>query len=391
MSRKTLPEQFKYNTAVSLIVCLFVLLWLPTLDLFFHLDRSPMPNENRALASFPVLKANIASIHDFPAGLEAYFRDHFGFRNRLIRWERRWKHDLFRESASADVITGQDGWLYFSGEYMMENFQGLRKFSPEVLQGWQALLEKRRDWLAARGIKYLFVIPPDKQSVYPEFLPDWLANRGAPNKLDQFVAHMKAHSTVEVLDLRPVLLEGKKSAATYLQTDTHWNAYGGFLTYQALVRALARQLPDLHEPLPLSAFEQHPIAHETGDLGKMLGQVSHLVESNGVAIVPRAPLGKPAFKLAPERFPKKWRPKTEPALTEYDAPTPKAMLFRDSFAGSWTWYLGYHFHEVLYIWQYEWDANLIEREKPTVVIDEMLERFLNNEEFLTLMQKAALP
>lgn len=391
MNKKPLPEQFRRNTAVALIACLFVFLWLPTLDLFFHLDRSPMPNENRALARFPELAATTASVHDFPAGLEAYFRDHFGFRNRLIRWERRWKHDLFKESATPDVITGQAGWLYFSGDYMMETFQGLRKFSPVVLQGWQALLEKRRDWLAQRGIKYLFVIPPDKQSIHPEFLPAWLAQRGASNKLDQFLAHMKAHSTVEVLDLRPVLLEGKKSACTYLQTDTHWNSYGGFLTYQALVRALAKQLPGLGEPLPLTAFDQHPSHLEPGDLAKMLGQVSQIVESNAVTLIPRPPLGKPILKSAPDRLPKKWRSKTEPAVTEYAAPTPKAVIFRDSFAGSWTWFLGYHFHEVVYIWQYEWDAAFIEREKPAVVIDEMLERFLNNEAFLSLMQKEVLP
>ena len=78
-------------------------------------------------------------------------------------------------------------------------------------------------------------------------------------------------------------------------------------------------------------------------------------------------------------------------MTEYAAPVSKAIIFRDSFAGSWTWYLGYHFHEVLYIWQYDWDAALIEREKPVVVIDEILERFFNKDENFKLMQKEVLP
>ena len=90
-------------------------------------------------------------------------------------------------------------------------------------------------------------------------------------------------------------------------------------------------------------------------------------------------------------MPKKWRPKTEPAITTYNAPLPKAIIFRDSFASSWTWFLCYHFHEVVYIWQYNWDAAFLEREKPTVVIDEMLERFMNNDEFLRQMEKDELP
>ena len=175
------PEQVKLRMAVVLMLCFGVLLWLPTLDFFFGLDQTQKPDENRAIAKLPVLPASLAGLHDFPAGLDAYFRDHFGFRNRLIRWERRWKHDLFKESASPDVIMGRNGWLFFSGDYMMEHFEGLRVFPAEELRNWQTLLEKRRDWLARRGIKYLFVITPDKQSIYPELLPEWLAGLRSTN------------------------------------------------------------------------------------------------------------------------------------------------------------------------------------------------------------------
>jgi len=391
MNKKTLPEQFRRNTAVAMIVCLFVLLWLPTLDLLFHLDHSPMPNENRALGKFPVLEATEKSVQDFPAGLEAYFRDHFGFRNRLIRLGSRWKHDLFKESDTADGLAGQAGWLFFSGDYMMEDFQGLKKFSPQVLQEWQTLLEKRRDWLAQRGISYLFVIPPDKHSIYPEFLPNWLAQRKASSKLDQFLAYMKAHSKVAVLDLRPVLLEGKKSSCTYLQTDTHWNSFGAFLGYQALVQALRLQMPDLREPLPLTDFVQHPTHQDAGDVAKLLGQQSQVVESNAVVMSPRPPLGRPAVIPADDRLPKKWKPLNNPVATQYSDATGKAVVFHDSFACAWYPFLGYHFQEVVYIWQYEWDAAFLKREKPTVVIDEILERLFDKTDPAELLQKDALP
>ena len=391
MSAKPLEEQFRRNTAVSLTAIFFVLLWLPTLDLFFHMDKAPTPNENRAMAVFPAFSASLESIRNFPGGLEAYFRDHFGFRNRLIRCERRWKHDLFQEQASSDVIAGRAGWYFFSGDYSMDDFQGLKPFTQETLQRWKALLEKRRDWLAKRGIKYLFVVPPDKHTIYPEFLPSWLSNRGATTRLDQFMDYMTAHSTVEVLDLRPALREEKKNGFVYLQTDTHWNGLGGFITYQRLVRALTNQIPELGGPLPLSDFKVEPTKQAPGDLAKLLGLTASIIESNGITTIPIPPLKAPILKSVPERFPKKWRPRTEPAVTEYDAPLPKAILFRDSFAGSWTWLLGYHFHEVLYIWQYNWDAAFLEREKPTVVIDEMLERFMNNDEFLKQMEADDLP
>lgn len=391
MSIKPLSEQFQHNTAVALIVCFLVLLWLPTLDFFFGLDRTPQPNENRALTRFPVLPDSLAAAHDFPTSLEMYFRDHFGFRNRLIRWERRWKHDLFKESASPDVIMGRNGWLFFSGDYMMEHFEGLRVFPAEELRNWQTLLEKRRDWLARRGIKYLFVITPDKQSIYPELLPEWLAGLRSTNKLDQFVAHMKAHSTVEVLDLRPALLEAKRSALTYLQTDTHWNTYGGFVAYQALVNALRRQLPGLPEPLPLTDFNRRPTERTGGDLTRMMGQPNLPRDTNAILFSLRTPRPKLTVVDASDRLPsKKRRPLTEPQSTRYEGVTGKAIVFHDSFACTWYPFLGYHFQEVVYIWQYEWEAAFIEREKPAVVIDEMLERLFLKADPVELLEKDAL-
>jgi alginate O-acetyltransferase complex protein AlgJ len=53
------------------------------------------------------------------------------------------------------------------------------------------------------------------------------------------------------------------------------------------------------------------------------------------------------------------------------------VMFRDSFATYLIPFLGYHFQRSVYIWQRPWDLALIEREKPDVVIDEMLERYLD--------------
>jgi len=127
--------------------------------------------------------------------------------------------------------------------------------------------------LAARGIKYLFVIPPDKHSIYPENLPAWLIGSrpvGCRSKLDQLVDYMRKHSTVEVLDLRPALLAGKKTAPTYLQQDSHWNWYGGFIGCQEVIKALARQTPQL-PPLQLEDFDWSNAPAAGGDLARILG------------------------------------------------------------------------------------------------------------------------
>jgi alginate O-acetyltransferase complex protein AlgJ len=377
------------NMALLQAALFLTALWLPTLDSFFDLDKAPWLNEKRTPATFPEIAPNSKSLLALPAGLEAYYNDHFGFRRRLIRWEQHWKQDVFKESSRPDVMVGRDGWLFFTATRMIEHYRGVDTFTPDELQSWRSLLEKRRDWLNQRGIKYLFVITPDKHSIYPEYLPTWMPKKGPETKLDQFLAYMKAHSTVDVLDLRPALLEAKKTARTYLYTDTHWNSYGGFIGYQSVMRSLTRQLPELGGPLLFEAFELTPFQETGGDLSTMLGQET--AEREGSQLTARPPLHFPVAKEDINIYNKQWYNNSVPVYTENPSGKFKLLMFRDSFSCAWVPYLGYHFKRAVYIWQYNWNIPVIEKEKPDVVVDEFLERLFNVADTKKLMKDDGLP
>lgn len=335
-----------------------------------------MPDENRLPAKFPVFNERLEGLRDFVAGLESYYNDHFGFRKRLIRWNNHWKHELFLESSLPAVLTGRDGWLYYSGDGMIENHLGTSPFQPDELRQWQSLLETRRDWLARRGIRYLFVIAPNKESIYPEFLPAWMAEAHSVSKLDQFFDYMKTNSTVEVVDLRLVLRVAKKTRRVYLKTDTHWNTDGAFVTHQELMRALSRQLP-VPAPLSPSSFkETFTDWKKGGDLARMLGQERTLIEQDAPSFTPLPPLQPLQTNQAPLLLPSKKWDIAGPVFTENPNQTNTAIVFRDSFSTSWIPFLGYYFGKVTYLWEETWEPAFIEKEKPTVVIDEVLERFI---------------
>ncbi|EEF58251.1 alginate O-acetyltransferase AlgX-related protein [Pedosphaera parvula] len=389
MTKSTLEKISK--TTQWVIIALFIgLLWLPALDSYFHLDRAPIPNEKRAPASFPSFNASLDGIRNFISGLDAYYNDHFGFRKQLVKWDRRWRRDWFKESSLADVVIGRDGWLYYSGERMIENFRGMSQFEPKELKDWQTLLESRRDWLAKRGIRYIFVVTPNKESVYPEALPGWMTKVRPATKLDQFLAYMKANSTVEVVDLRPCLLEAKKNCPVYQFTDTHWNFYGGFVAHQELIRALSHQMPRL-EPLSYDQFKKHTEDQPGGDLAVMLGQEKTMLEKDFPTLLPNPELPRLKIDTDLQLIPnKKWPKLTDPTITTNSKGTGKAIVFRDSFSGSWIPFLGYYFNQVFYLWEYHWEPAFIEQEKPEVVIDEMLERFLYKENATKLKNLDAL-
>ena len=375
---------------LCLILAFFALLWLPTLDSIFHLDHAPTPNEKRSPNTFPRWSAPEVSLKAYLAGIEAWFNDHFGFRKRLVRLHSKWKRDLFKDSSLADVIVGRDGWLFYGGGRMIDNHRGTSLFSTNNLRAWQELLEARRDWLARRGIRYLFVVAPNKESIYPEQLPDWLATPGPTRKLDQFLSHMRTRSTVEVLDLRPALLEAKLAGRAYLLTDSHWNARGAFAGYQAVLRAIGRQLPGL-EPLPLEAFEQSTTDGKSGDLANMLGQEQSIKERGVIRLVPKPPVEPIDVKDDNTLDPRSFTSERWPRSTERTGPLPRVVFFRDSFASALQRFLGHHFSRALYVWQPHWNAALIEGERPDIVVDEMLERYFNERDPRELRREDALP
>jgi alginate O-acetyltransferase complex protein AlgJ len=200
---------------------------------------------------------------------------------------------------------------------------------------------------------------------------------------------MKAHSTVDVLDLRPALLEAKNTARTYLYTDTHWNSYGGFIGYQSVMHSLTRQLPELEGPLPLEAFEFTPFQASGGDLSTMLGQ--DMAEREGFQLTARPPLQFPSAREDINIYPKQWPKYMGPFYTENPSGKYRLLMFHDSFSNSWIPFLGYHFKRVVYIWSYGWNIPVIEKEAPDVVVDEILERSFNEADPKQLLKEDGLP
>ena len=257
---------------------------------------------------------------------------------------------------------------------------------------WQKLLEKRRDWLAARGIQYLFIVAPDKHDIYPEMLPGWLqaaAPAGRETKLDQFLSYMKEHSTVPVLDLRPPLVAAKKIAPTYLQNDTHWNSFGGFVAGQEVVKFLGEKIPGL-PPLRLEDFTWTNAPFTGGDVARQAGREP--AEKNYFVFSPKPGVASPKLHTD-TRIVSTWGPRNEAVISEGAAPlTVGAVIFHDSFAAPWVQFFGHSFQRVVFLNEKrEFNTQLITDSHPQVVITEMLERFFNTYEPAEFLARDALP
>ena len=59
----------------------------------------------------------------------------------------------------------------------------------------------RKKWLNERGISYYLIIAPNKQSIYPEFLPDYFHRGNITTQLDQLTELFAQDTSFHFLDL----------------------------------------------------------------------------------------------------------------------------------------------------------------------------------------------
>ena len=368
-------RRLRLLTDVVLIIGFLAAIALPLADVMLGLDPTPALTEKRSLAPPPKLRPGEMVTVSYVGALESWWNDNFGFRRVLVRQYSRLQL-AFGLSPTKSVIVGKAGWLYFAEDDALAAYRAVRPFKADDIARWQRRMEARRDWLAARGIRFLVVIAPNKETVYPEFMPDTLNRVGRVSRLDQLLAHMRERSTVAILDLRPALVAAKETGIVYLRTDTHWNERGSLLASSEIVGRLGAWFPRLRPPVE-SAFE--PLTHDgwSGDLVAMLSLEGRLGEPRLELRPLQARLARPAAVEVPQAGPQQIVSATETG----DRFLPRAVMFHDSFGRRLQPFLSEHFARIVYSsgpsdWRRNFDPRLVERERPQVVIQEIVERLL---------------
>lgn len=370
MSAPARQTQMDSPGALAVVALFVVIITVPGLGLAVGLDRTAVSeSEMRELAPWPTWSWAPAAMATWPDSFQKYFEDHFALRTRLIDWRSSLLWNGLRTSASDTVIAGRQGWLFYAADGGIDDWTQVDPFTPDQLEVWRETLVRRRAFLARRAIPFLFVIAPDKQMIYPEYMPASLRRMRDDYRADQLIAYMRQTTPdFQVLDLRAPLIGAKPTGRLYHRYDTHWNDRGGLVAYQALAQALTQWFPSLH-PLQRGDFDTDPSV-PSGDKTTMLG----LTDAGKVAMPGLVLRRGEGFTVVEPQHPD---PYGEVGLlvTEHtDRSLPRAVVFRDSFAGRLIPFLSEHFSRASYLWQNEFDFDAIQREQPDIVIQEFVAR-----------------
>lgn len=364
------PARARQDGLLSIAFLAFVL--LPGLANTLHFDRSSGSTTGGPPTPFPALERSWASLRGYGGRVQDYLQENFGFRKQLIRGHALLTAQVLHTSPSPTVLWGREGWLYYAGDGGAEDIIAKTPFSEAELTVWRTTLIHNRDWLRARGIEYVFTLAPDKPEIYPEYLPPSPRRLGAGNRLDQLAAHLRDRTDLVVVDLKAPLLEAKANERVYDRTDTHWNLRGAYVGYRAILAAVAERVPGVERPWPRTDFKPTRAITPGKDLAEMLG-LEDVWSEEDLGLAPVRP------RLARVVEPPHPSPNGDEGylVTEIAASTlPRAVVFRDSFTSRLIPYVSEHFSRAVYLWQNDVDLEVVEKERPAVVIHEIVGRHL---------------
>lgn len=346
--------------AVSLftLAALLLVAGLPLYGLLLPGATESVEGEKRVYAPFPA----DASLEEFPAEFEAYFQDHFAFRGALVR---AYNDMSFALRGHTDrVVYGSDGWMYYMLDQSRQDILHLDPYTTGELEEICRAQQETADALAEQGIVYHLLICPDKHSIYPEYLPASLQVKGGESRLEAMLRALAERTNVSVIDVRREELAAKEEHQLYQKTDSHWNAYGAFIAYDALAQLLEEELPGFRRLREGDFNYVESPDLPGGDLAEMVGLSEQLPEGLVNSEVPDSAVVVEAG--------------TPEEIVTYVNPAnpdgPRGLLFRDSFSMQMIPLLREGFSRLTVVPAVGVLKEYVQSERPDVVIMEYVER-----------------
>lgn len=224
----------KYFLSLIFVVLLLIpsLSWLSGFDYIIF--------ENRTRSGPPKISGRALLDQQFYRRFDSYFNDNFNMRGVFIFTKNWLDYYAWRTLPSYKLFLGRNGWIYERRsirDYVKEACNEESAVGQTFLQ-----LHALENIIASSGRTFLFTIPPNKSTIYPEHVgvfPKY--NNCGKSRYDFFLEKQSMHPIKGFVRLDDILLDKKKSALLYYKTDSHWNEYAALIVSSSILKKLFNQ------------------------------------------------------------------------------------------------------------------------------------------------------
>lgn len=369
-------NRISYKLNNTLLIIIFgLIIYLPLFIGVIQNDKISSQIEKRNLATRPSTPENISELIQWPSAFNQYYADHFGLRELFTKAYFKIINKINSSSTSKDVTLGQDNWLflgsvkpgYSSHGDPMGDVTNINLYTKEELKKFAISITQVKNWLAKKGIEYIFVIAPNKHTIYFNKLPHYISKKNDSSAIDQLISYLESYTEIKVIDLRKALLEGKKRHQIYYKTDTHWNYMGANIAQFEIMKIIEKKFPGKISSTLLSSSQFKPSLYKSGDLAQ-LAKIENIKENDPQPILKNT--CAQAYESTVFDF-------SQSYTTVCKKQQIKALVFGDSFFKHLQPYFSGKFKRVTYVPErinFKALKKYITIEKPDLVIDEVVER-----------------
>lgn len=380
-------------------VILFVVPFFGSLLIFGEQSGVFLPSENRQVVS-------MTGIDRFTShGLKRFF----GNKNQYIDDRLMGKEELVpvlnellldpekvsRFDLSKGLI-GKNEWIFLGNDYSRVIDKHCQENFPLDNYEFQSSINKidlLKNTTEGLGGTYVLFIAPDKHNIYCDELPQWLGDTCKNSEIytRKLISKIEDETSVNVVYPAVELKSQISKGQLFHKSDTHWNFLGGKVGFVTLMRNMERLglIRDFQE-IPLMDLEQ--IRNEKlGDLAHILALPSGYKISKDFDYVFQRPdqllvrwkevnkkeEQKP-FTVSSGSAPSKFYAYMKNESAMYRT---KLLVLCDSFNNAMSPYFNLYFSDVMYVSRrssMDEKIRAIHKFKPTIVINEIVERDLDN-------------
>ena len=321
--------------------------------------------ENRLLAEKPTFSWGSFVAYD------SYFQDRFGGRDSLVKFANWFDYEILQRSLHNNLaIGGRHGWLFYTDAADGDNLADFNKtnlLDSAQLEHLKETVLSVVDWCDSNSMKHLFIICPNKHSVYPENYP---YNRPSGiTRQHQIDSVFRSLGVAYVCPLDTLIsLKNSENLPLYYETDSHWNPLGAYYAARTIKTEIERQFPDVEFPEWHRDVEVD-YSDTLGDILPVLG----LKKWHSTR-----PIVKNGTKLYTDCFDRIESEADGRFCTHTNnEKLPSAIIFRDSYCTALIPYLSTLFSQADYNWKQfrNTDKQYVLQNKPDLVIFESVERY----------------
>ncbi len=355
----------------KLIAIVFALILIyPVIDQTFKITMRKKLNVTKKPLTFPVLDTN--KVDTLPKMLEDYYSDRFILQDFLVEVNSYFKIKLLGVSPDqSKAVVGKNRWLFWAR--YNDNYRGIGTFTDGELIQLKQILDKRSVWYRQNGMRFYLAIPPDKNTIYSEFLPSWMQKVTPLTMYDQVVNLFKYDTLVPVIDMRPRILEAKKThPLLYFKIDHHWNDIGAYYGYLAIVDRISKDFPQI-VPIKYDDYNIDTTERFIAGSESELLNISKWYKEYRYNFIKKIPTkahdGVKAGYTVPPGFP--YPDYYEIVRQTEESKLPYAFFIRDSFADALQTFFDESFGKYKFLydgWGYMANKEIITKEKPDMVI-----------------------